>query len=218
MLERLFVTARFATQHGGLVARVRGAGAEVLVVSEALLAGLTDTVTPQGAVGVATLPRAELRLALEGATLVVALHQARDPGNVGTAVRTADAAGADAVVLTEGSAHPRSPKAVRASTGSLFHLPVVADVTPDQLLGACAAGGLQVLAASPRAALAHTQVDLTRPTALLFGNEARGLPGELVARCDLAAGVPLYGRAESLNLAATVAVFLYEAARQRRAG
>lgn len=215
-LTRLFVTSRAAAQHRGLVARARAAGAEVLEVTEPVLASLADTVTPQGVVGVARMPAPALAAVLDEAALLVVLVEAQDPGNVGTAVRTADAFGADAVVLTRGSADVRTPKAVRASTGSLFHLPVVAGAELDQVLDGCRARGTRTVATTARATSPVGEVDLTGPVALVFGNEARGLPDDVVLRCDAAARVPIHGRAESLNLAATVAVVGYEAARQRR--
>jgi TrmH family RNA methyltransferase len=215
-LTHLFVTGGAAAAHPGLVGDARRHGARVVEVSDAVLAAIAGTVSPQGLVGVAHLPFPPLGRALSGATLAVVLADVRDPGNVGTAIRTADAAGADAVVLSRGSADARSPKAVRASTGSIFHLPVTSDADLDDVLVSARERGLQLLATSPRAALPYDEADLTRPIALVFGNEARGLSDEIVARCDGAVRIPLHGRAESLNLAATVAVLVYEAARQRR--
>lgn len=218
-LRRLFVTEDAARRERALVEAAAAAGADVLVVPDAVLDGLATTVHPQGVVGVADLPPRTVGEAVAGATLVVVLVEARDPGNVGTAIRTADAAGADAVVLAGTCVDPRNAKAVRASAGSLFHLPVGADPDPDAALRACADAGLRLVATAPRAALAHTGADLARPTALVFGSEAHGLPAGTRGRCEETVAVPLHGRAESLNLAATVAVVAYEAARQReRAG
>jgi RNA methyltransferase, TrmH family len=201
-LTRLLVTPRAAAQHPGLLARARSAGVEVLDVAEPVLATVADTVTPQGVVGVAEL--------------ALVLVEARDPGNAGTIIRTADAAGADAVVFTHGSVDPRNPKAVRASAGSLFHLPVVQDAPLEAVLSQGRVHGLQLVAAAPRGGTNYLDLDLRPPSLLLFGSEAHGLPDDVVERCDVSAFVPLYGRAESLNLAATVAVLSYEAARQRR--
>lgn len=215
-LTRLLVTPRAAAQHPGLLARARSAGVEVLDVAEPVLATVADTVTPQGVVGVAELPPAPLDAVLAATTLALVLVEARDPGNAGTIIRTADAAGADAVVFTHGSVDPRNPKAVRASAGSLFHLPVVQDAPLEAVLSQGRAHGLQLVAAAPRGGTNYLDLDLRPPSLLLFGSEAHGLPDDVVERCDVSAFVPLYGRAESLNLAATVAVLSYEAARQRR--
>lgn len=216
-LRRLFVTPRAAARRGGLVTRARRQGVEVLEVTEPVLATLAETVTPQGLLGIADLPSPALTTALEGASLALVLVEVADPGNVGTVIRTADAAGADVVVLTTGSVDARNPKAVRASAGSLFHLPVVVGAALEEVFTACRARGMQMIAAAPRAPRAIHQVDLTQATALLFGSEAHGLSPQTVDACDVAASIPIYGRAESLNLAATVAVMTYEAARQRHA-
>jgi RNA methyltransferase, TrmH family len=214
-LERLFVTAEGAAAHPDLVAGAAERGAQVVAVSPDVLASLAGTVTPQGIVGVARLPGADLDAALRAARLVVVCWEVRDPGNAGTIIRTADAAGADAVVLTGDSVDPRNPKAVRATAGSLFHLPVAEEPDWPTVAGACRGAGLRLVAADAAGAVLHTDLDLAAPTALVFGNEARGLPPEVRDSCDLVARVPIHGRAESLNLAATVAVLAYEAARQR---
>lgn len=210
-LSRLFVT----DPGSDLAARARDAGVDVTAVSERVLGSLADTVSPQGVVGVAELPQPALASVLAGARLVVVCWQVADPGNLGSVVRSADAAGADAVVCTAGGVDPRNAKAVRSSAGSLFHLPVSAEAAPAAVLDACRDAGLQVVAADARGATGHTDVDLARPTAFVLGNEAHGLPQEVRDGADVVAAVPILGRAESLNLAATAAVLLYEAVRQR---
>lgn len=224
-LRRLFVGEHPSPRERALVARAAAAGVEVLEVSDAVLASIASTVTPQALVGVAVLPQVPLRDALAGARLVVVCDAVRDPGNAGAIVRTADAAGADAVVLTATSVDVRNPKAVRASAGSLFHLPVVGDVAPGALVAACRDAGLRLVATDVGGDVDYDEVDLTVPCALLFGNEAHGLSPALRDACDVVLRVPLHdgsgrrgfrGAAESLNLAATVAVVAFEAARQRR--
>lgn len=212
VLRRLFATP---TADARLVQAARDQGVDVVLVTDEVLATLAGTVTPQGLIGVAQLPAPTVDQVLAGAQLVVVCWQVADPGNLGTLVRSADAAGADAVICTAGSVDPRNPKAVRASAGSLFHLPVVADADPDALVPACHAHGLQLVAADAGGPTAYTAVDFSRPTALLLGNEAHGLPGAVLAAADHIAHLPIHGRAESLNLAATAAVLVYEAARQR---
>jgi RNA methyltransferase, TrmH family len=152
--------------------------------------------------------------------LVVVLANVRDPGNAGTVLRTADAAGADGVVFAAASVDPYNSKCVRASAGSLFHLPVVAGHDLAAALAALRSAGLQVLAADGSATSVLDTPggpDLSRPTAWLFGNEAWGLPDDLLQLADHVVAVPIYGRAESLNLAAAAAVCLYSSARQLRA-
>jgi TrmH family RNA methyltransferase len=140
----------------------------------------------------------------------------RDPGNAGTVLRTADAAGCGGVVFSSASVDPYNGKCVRASAGSLFHLPVVVGTSPAEVTAALRAAGLRILAADGRGRRGLDDLaaagDLAAPTAWLFGNEAWGLPGDLLDLADEAVAVPIYGRAESLNLAAAAAVCLYASA------
>jgi TrmH family RNA methyltransferase len=140
----------------------------------------------------------------------------RDPGNAGTVLRAADAAGADAVIFADASVDPYNGKCVRASAGSLFHLPVVAGARLPAATAALRAAGLRILAADGRGGATlddpGTRTGLTGPTAWLFGNEAWGLPDDLLALADESVAVPIYGRAESLNLATAAAVCLYASA------
>lgn len=222
-LRQLFVTASAETDHAQLVASAREAGADVVVVTDDVLAEIATTVTPQGVVGIAAVPPVDLGVVLASATMVVVLHQVRDPGNAGTAIRTADAAGADAVVLTAGSVDRHNPKAVRASAGSVFHLPVVGDVGFDEVVRECHTAGVKLVAAAADAATSYTDADLGGRVALVFGNEAHGLGAHVPKACDEVVRIPIHegaregytGSAESLNLAATVAVLGFESARQR---
>jgi TrmH family RNA methyltransferase len=162
-------------------------------------------------------------------TLVALLARVRDPGNAGTVVRVADAAGADAVVIAGESVEATNPKVVRSTAGSLFHLPVVAGVPVEDAVAALRAAGLAVLAADGTGELdlddlqdaaargeATSGADLRAPTAWLFGNEAWGLPPEDRDRADAVVRVPLRGRAESLNLGTAAAVCLYASSRAHR--
>jgi TrmH family RNA methyltransferase len=212
VLTELFVTSQGRSRNPELAALASRQGAPVHEVSGEVMAELAQTITPQGLLAdlVAASPR-----------LVVVLANVRDPGNAGTVLRTADAAGAGGVVFAAASVDPYNSKCVRASAGSLFHLPVVSGHDLPAALATLRAAGLQILAADGSAASlleAAGGPDLTRPTAWLFGNEAWGLPAELLTLADAVVGVPIYGRAESLNLAAAAAVCLYASARQLRAG
>jgi RNA methyltransferase, TrmH family len=181
------------------------------------LAALTETVTPQGVVAVVAAPATTLDDVLRRRPRhVVLLVEAADPGNVGTVIRTADAAGADAVVLTSGSVDPYGGKCVRASAGSLFHLPVVSGIAVDKAVTDLRAAGLQVLATTTDGTDLDDIADLHRPTAWLFGNEAHGLSATTTALADRTVRVPIHGRAESLNLAAAAAVCLYATASAQR--
>jgi TrmH family RNA methyltransferase len=149
--------------------------------------------------------------------LAVVLANVRDPGNAGTVLRTADAAGAGGVIFAGSSVDPYNSKCVRASAGSLFHLPVVTGPPVADAVRSLRERGLRVLAADGGAGTTLDDLQpaglLSQPTAWLFGNEAWGLPSDVLDLADDAVAVPIYGRAESLNLAAAAAVCLYASAR-----
>jgi TrmH family RNA methyltransferase len=207
--------------HHDLEAAARSAGVPWLPVEEPALSALAETVNPQGVVAVCAFldrPLTEVLAASPGLLAVCA--DVRDPGNAGTVIRCADAAGADGVVLTGASVDPYNGKAVRASAGSLFHCPLAVDPRTPEVLHAVRRAGLTVLAAD-----GHGEVDLDdaaddgllrAPTAWLFGNEAWGLPAEVADLADHRVRIPIHGRAESLNLATAAAVCLYASARAHR--
>jgi len=204
-VEELFATAEAIGRHPELAA----GAAEI---SERDAAALSETVTPQGLVAVCRLIQPSLAQLLDARPrLLAVLVEPNEPGNLGAILRSADAAGADAVVL-DGGVDPYNGKVVRATAGSLFHLPVVsAPVT--ELLASPVIASLATTGAGT-ADLADLIADqtLTQPTAWLFGNEARGLPQPVLDQADRTVRVPIYGRAESLNLAAAAAVCLYSSA------
>jgi RNA methyltransferase, TrmH family len=221
VVTELFVTTETRSRHDELIALAAARGIPVLAVSGQVMAELAQTVTPQGLLAVCRFIDVPLRRLIDAAPrLVVLLANVRDPGNAGTVLRTADAAGADGVVFSDASVDPYNSKCVRASAGSLFHLPVVAGSTLREAAAALRGAGLQILAAEGGASreLDELEADgaLGQPTAWLFGNEAWGLPTDLLALADQPVAVPIYGRAESLNLAAAAAVCLYASARARR--
>jgi RNA methyltransferase, TrmH family len=185
------------------------------VVDDRALAALSDAVTPAGLVAVCRFLDTSMPA---DARLLAICVEIRDPGNAGTVIRCADAAGADGVVLAGDSVDAYNPKTVRASAGSLFHVPVSQGPDPYAAVRAAQDAGLQVLAADGGGEVdLHAAGDLLRaPTAWLFGNEARGLPGELAAAADHRVRIPVHGRAESLNLSTAAALCLYESARAQR--
>lgn len=176
------------------------AGLRVTDVPETVLAAMTETVNPQG---IAAVCRFLPFSAPAQPRLVVVLHDVRDPGNAGTILRSADAAGADAVYFTGDAVDPYNGKCVRAAAGSLFHVPFVSCAFDEVPMG-----GMQVLATSGVGELDVRQVDLGRPTVWVFGNEAHGLPDLGVPTV----AIPIFGAAESLNLASAAAVCLYASA------
>jgi RNA methyltransferase, TrmH family len=233
LLRELYVTPTAAARYG-----LDDAPVDTWFVTEQVLDAMADTVTPQGVVAVCqqfptsvkdVFPDAaavvetdgdadqEARVDLPG--IVAVLEEVRDPGNAGTIIRAADAAGADAVVLTGRSVDPYNPKVVRSTTGSLFHVPVSVGVTLADAVSRARGLGYTILAADVSGDdLPEVRADgmLDGPTAWVFGNEARGLTSEDLALVDRAVKVPIYGKAESMNLATAASVCLYESAFAQR--
>lgn len=172
---------------------------------------LSETASPQGIVAVCDTVTVSLQDALFGEpSLVAILVEITDPGNAGTIVRVADAAGADAVIVTGDSVDVHNGKCARASTGSLFHLPIAWERDSRTALAACERAGMRTVATDGYAEQELTTLPETAaPTAWVFGHESHGLPGEVLSAVDHAVRIPLYGRAESLNLATAAAICLY---------
>lgn len=209
VLHELFVTPAAAARHPDLVA----AAPLVSMITDRAAAALSETVTPQGIVAVCDTVDVGLQAALAGTPrLVAVLAGVSDPGNAGTVIRVADAAGADAVLLAEHAVDPHNGKCVRATAGSLFHLPIAIHRSVPEVIAAVRRAGLTVLAATPCGRLDLDQAPLDIPTAWLFGSEAHGLDAASLAAADHTVRVPIYGRAESLNLAAAATVCLYASA------
>lgn len=188
----------------------------VRVGSDADIRQLSETVSSQGIFAVARIVEHHLEQ-LHDARLLVICAQVRDPGNAGTVIRCADAFGADGVILTQDSVELHNPKTVRASVGSVFHLPIVTDVTVETAVGFARDAGMQVLAAAGGGeSLDELGEQLSGPTAWIMGNEAWGLPAKQLALADQTVGVPMWGRAESLNLSTAAAVCLYQTAVAQR--
>lgn len=219
LVRELYVTADAAdgARVKALVREAFAIGVAVTQITDRAAAALSDTKAPQGVVARCALLNTDPAAALAGSPRLVAVLVApSDPGNAGTVIRLADAAGADAVLLAGDAVDVFNPKVVRATTGSLFHLPIgVVDdpmVLPDML----SAAGLSTLATTGTAELelprAERQGLLDLPTAWLFGSEAHGLDEALLATADTTVRIPIYGRAESLNLATAAAICLYASA------
>jgi RNA methyltransferase, TrmH family len=212
--------------------RAAAVGARVFFLAPGVLERVADTVTPQPVLAV--LPMlADADRGHEAETdaddptppwlpdpgaLVVVLVDVRDPGNAGTVLRAADAAGATAVVFAAESVDPYNPKTVRSSAGSLFHVPFTVHPDPAVLAGRLAAAGFRTLATVVRDGEDYAGLDWSVPTAVFFGNESSGLDPALAARLSGAVAIPMSGRAESLNVGVASAVVAFEAFRQRRGG
>lgn len=219
----LFITEEAAEAHPEFVDTVKGSDIRWNIITDEVLAELSATVNSQGVVAVCERVDVDLDSVIDKeAQLIVVLSQVRDPGNAGTIIRLADAAGADAVILTNSSVDIYNDKTVRSTAGSLFHVPVVTGVGLAEVTELARARGLQVLAAdaNDRAHDVHhpwdTGLDLSARTTWVFGNEAWGMRDEDLELCDASAAVPIYGKAESLNLATAASVCVYESARNQR--
>ena len=227
----LYLTPEAADRHADILARARAAGLYTHTVTPRVMAAMSADAQGVLAVVATTALAAGLQpqedgaeagegLAerLTGARLVAVLAEAQDPGNAGTIIRTADAAGADAVVLVRGSVDATNPKVVRSTAGSLFHLPVLTGAGLGEVLEALDGAGLAVLAADGSGPVGLFDADelLARPCAWLFGNEARGLAPGALERAEAVVSVPVLGAAESLNVAAAAAVCLYASVRAQR--
>ena len=227
----LYLTPEAADRHADILARARAAGLYTHTVTPRVMAAMSAdaqgvlAVVATTALAAGPQPQEDgagagqgLAERLAGARLVAVLAEAQDPGNAGTIIRTADAAGADAVVLVRGSVDATNPKVVRSTAGSLFHLPVLTGAGLGEVLEALDGAGLAVLAADGSGPVGLFDADelLARPCAWLFGNEARGLAPEALERAEAVVSVPVLGAAESLNVAAAAAVCLYASVRAQR--
>ena len=219
----VFATPAASGQYAALAA----AAPVWTLVDEKALASLSDSVSPAGLVAVCRFLDRPLAHVLDRLSVVepgepsflAICADVRDPGNAGTVIRSADAAGAGAVVFAGHSVDAYNPKTVRASVGSLFHLPLATEPDPAAAVRAAQAAGFVVLAAdgAGEVDLFEAESLLAQPTAWLFGNEAWGLPAELAALADHRVRIPIHGRAESLNLSTAAALCLYASARAQRA-
>jgi TrmH family RNA methyltransferase len=215
-VEALFVASggRASPVVGRLLDRAASSGVRVFELAPGVVERIADTVTPQSVLGVVRTPRATLE-DLASATFVIVCVDVRDPGNAGAVIRVADAAGADGVVCCEGTVDPFNPKTVRASAGSVLHLPLVVGGGPEETLQVLGSRGMRRLAAVAHGGVPHTGVDLALPVALVLGNEAAGLPERLRSSVDGQVTVPMAGRAESLNVSMAAAVLCFEVVRRR---
>ncbi|MCA1782520.1 MAG: TrmH family RNA methyltransferase [Dermatophilaceae bacterium] len=191
----------------------RAAGLFVHGVSEEVLAAMADADSPQGVIAVVTDTSPGIGdILAAGPRLLVFLTHVRDPGNLGTVIRAADAAGADAVLISASSVDVTAPKVVRSTAGSLFHLPIIRDLPIEETLEHLREHGVRTLAADGHGTDLLPDADLTGPHAWVMGNEAWGLPAPLRSACDAVVRVPIYGRAESLNLAMAATICMYASA------
>ncbi|HUQ62612.1 MAG TPA: RNA methyltransferase [Acidimicrobiales bacterium] len=197
------------------VGRAEGVGVPIFTLAAGVIERVADTVTPQGVLAVCTRTASPMEN-LRGTTMVIVAVGIQDPGNLGTIFRSAGAATEAGVICCTGTVDPYNPKCLRASAGALFHQKLVARKDPVEVLEELGSWGVQRLATEPSGGAAPDAYDLVQPTALVFGNEGRGLDPALLRLVDGTVTIPMSGPAESLNVAMAATVVCFEAARQRR--
>lgn len=215
-VEKIAICGPPTAREKTVVDRLRRAGAQVVDVSGQVLNALSPVNSPTGVVASARIPSITSANVLRPApALVLAATGLQDPGNAGAIIRSAAGAGATGVVLDELSADPWGWKALRASMGSAFHLPVVRSRALAALITDWRAAGVQIVATVPRGGVPMYDLDFRKPSAVLLGGEGSGLPDAFLASADTRVSIPMHGAIESLNAAVAAAVLLYEAQRQR---
>ena len=216
LVHDVFITKSGLERHKELVTLAEANSIELTLTTDAVLDQMADTITPQGVVAVCGFSDVSLAQVVESSpTLIALLHEVSDPGNVGNIIRTADAAGADAVIVTNDSVDVFNPKVVRSSTGSVFHVPVVIGADLQHALTQLKSIGMTIFAtdaAGESLVAVRDAGRLANPTVWLLGNEARGLSTEDRQLADAVVSVPIFGAAESLSLQTAAAVCLYESA------
>lgn len=222
-IEDVICTEKMAGEErgAGLLEAFKGAGTRIAIVSDSVFSSISDTRTPQGIIVLALRPETGERALFERSgevPLLVILHRINNPANAGAILRTAEAAGATAAILTQGAADIFAPKALRGAMGSSFRLPLWTGATYEEALHWCRQQRIRTVCASLSARLAHTELDWKQASALIVGAEASGLTAREISQTDEALRIPMRSPVESLNVAAAAAIVLYEAARQRAAG
>jgi len=212
------IAAPSLTQHHGkgILKLAEHRSVEILWISERLLGSISDSKTAQPVMAtVGMREHSEEALLAHGAELIVLAHQLQDPGNLGTIIRTAEAVGASGVAITANSVDPHNPKTVRASMGSILRVPVVKVTDSKGFLGKCGQRGFQTAALVLNGKYSLFDMDLKKPTVIIVGQEGSGLQGDIVESVDLRVRIPMAETIDSLNVATSAAVILYEAMRQR---
>jgi len=221
VFKRIFVTGRFIQKKENelLAAEISARGAETFIVPDEVMKKLSDTQAPQGVVALAWMEGKRLESIKPAGRqfFIIALDGVSEPGNIGAIVRAADALGADAVVALDGAgtSNPFSPKVIRSSAGSIFNIPVIISGR-GEFIKWCKSQFISIIASNPHGGTFIFDADLTKSLALVLGGEAAGVSAELESAADGMINVPMQGRAESLNVAQTAAICLYECQRQRR--
>jgi TrmH family RNA methyltransferase len=215
-IETLAVYGPRSDAEEALIARARRASAHVVEVSDAVLNAISPVNSPTGVVAVAVRPRIDAAsILVPTPALVLAAIGVQDPGNLGALVRAAAAAGATGVIVDGTTADPWGWKALRASMGGVFRIPVIRTLALEASIAEWHAAGIVVAAAVPRGGISMYEMALTPPAAIIVGGEGGGVPEAIVAAATTRVSIPMHGAVESLNVATAAALILYEARRQR---
>ena len=217
IIKEVFLVGTFAAKKDGqrLLRQISKETGNAFEVTEQILSKIADTETPQGLVAIASYKSINLNdIKLSSAPLLVIADSIQEPGNLGTIIRTSDAAGADAVIILKGTCDVFTQKTIRATAGSIFNIPIVHSDT-DTVLEWSRSKRIHLIVTALDAKKSIFDADLKKPSAFVFGNEAHGISTQVRKNADLILKVPIHGKAESLNVAASAAICLYEAVRQR---
>jgi TrmH family RNA methyltransferase len=203
--------------HGkGVLKLAESQSVEILWISERIMDSISENKTPQPVMAVVkTREHSEEELLAHSSRLIVVAHQLQDPGNLGTIIRTAEAVGASGVAITTNTVDPLNPKAIRASMGSILRLPIVHLMDVSAFIKACKKRGYQTVATVLSGEKTHFDIDLKKPTMVIFGQEGGGLSQDIMPIIDLHVRIPMAETIDSLNVATAAAVILYEALRQK---
>lgn len=211
--EKVFVTEKFIEKQKNFLEILQEKKIPVIIISEKVAKTISDTVTPQGVFAIADFKIKNIN-DLSNPTFIVIADRIQDPGNIGTIIRAAEAFGAEAVLVTHGTCNPFSNKALRASAGSIFFLPVI-KVTVKEIEEFVSKYGLNLVITDLKATISSFNMDFTKPLAIVFGNESKGVSQDLRAIKHTSCKIPHKGKAESLNVAMAATAILYEILRQR---
>ncbi|MDY2638302.1 MAG: RNA methyltransferase [Phascolarctobacterium sp.] len=214
-VESIFYTAIEDDRTRAVLEEAAAQQVKLTCVSDAVLKKIADTETPQGIIAVCRMQATALEDVLASGKMLLVLDRVGDPGNVGTMLRTADAAGIGGLVLLKGSVDIYAPKTVRSSMGSLFHVPVLAGVGESEFIESAHNAGYELLVTCLDGADNLYEADLHGRLAFVMGNEANGVSAGLLAAADKRVFIPMAGRAESLNVAMAAGIVMFEALRRR---
>lgn len=209
------VSESFTESKADLVKKYECRG-QVFYVADNIFKNISDTVNPQGVLAVCSQKEYNLsRILQKEKPFIIILEEIKDPGNMGTIIRTADAAGADAIVISNGCVDVYNPKVLRSTAGSIFNIPFVCGVCLDELLEACGNLNIKAIAAHLNGETLHYNTNLKQGIALIIGNEANGISDNIAVKAHMLVKLPMFGNAESLNASVAAGILIYEAVRQR---